>query len=392
MTKKWTSIVDYCLHECGRLSIELDATECLGMYSCIVALKHSFQGDMHQSNENFESSMEMCWEERQLDWWSMALTGCAFTSFEMGDGWDCLDLIKDEMSRAITTRNFFIFERGSVFLLPYLWELDVEITLTGAVENEGDCYEDWVDFFVEQSSVLSSETFGDKTRRSFRYHIDSDGYLISAAGVQREIKLGYIESAAEWALELAQNCATFPQDGVENLLMSLPTYQLVDALLQLHKEQEKKLKSANNEILDTYHKGIFLYTAEVVTRTFENSLNATIAKPWAFMCRAIILKQHNKLEKCVDKLTDGLRIASHHNMQACMGFLYLNLALVEKLISANKKLVLGGAQFAKDIRSTRSEGKGNYNNIKSYNRGRSSQDSNSRHTNVQIIDDHATDR
>ena len=112
----------------------------------------------------FEISWDLCWEERQLDWWSMALIGNAFTDFEVGEGWDCLTLIKDEMSRAIATRNFFIFERICVFLLPYLWEMDTEIKANGAINPEGDCYEEWVAYFVDQSAVLSNESTGDKSR------------------------------------------------------------------------------------------------------------------------------------------------------------------------------------------------------------------------------------
>jgi hypothetical protein len=247
-------------------------------------------------------------------------------------------MIKDEMGTAIATRNFSIFERICVFLLPYLWELDVEINQQGAIEPDGDCYEDWVDFFVEQSSALSNELYGDKTRRSFRYHIDSDGYLISSAGVQREIKLGFYNSAAAWSLELCKNCNTFPRDAVESLLMSLPIYQLVEALLQLDKEQSKKLKSANSECLDAYKIGTFYNAAETVTKSFEKSIVAVVSKPWALLCRALLLKTKNRPEKCVAKLMEGLRIASHHNMQSCMAYLYLNLAQVEKAISGRKKL------------------------------------------------------
>lgn len=51
ITLRWNSIVDYCIHECGRLSTELDATDCFGMYSCVKALRYTFQGDLGMSKE-----------------------------------------------------------------------------------------------------------------------------------------------------------------------------------------------------------------------------------------------------------------------------------------------------------------------------------------------------
>ena len=242
MTQNWKTIVDYCLHESRRLSQELDDTDCLGMDNCVRALKYAYQGDLGMCKEKFEISWDMCWEERQLDWWSMALTGNAYAAFEIGDGWDTLGLIKDEMGRAIATRNFFIFERVCVFLLPYLWEMDTEIEQNGMINPDGDCYEEWVEYFADQSSVLSNETFGDKSRKAFRYFISSDGYLVSAGGVLRELTLGYWDLGAEWSLELSKNYDHWPQDSIESLLMSLPTYQLVTALLMLHNEHIKKLK------------------------------------------------------------------------------------------------------------------------------------------------------
>jgi tetratricopeptide (TPR) repeat protein len=338
ITLKWNSIVDYCIHECGRLSTELDATDCFGMYSCVKALRYTFQGDLGMAKEKFEIGWDLCWEERQLDWWSMALIGNAFTDFEVGEGWDCLSLIKDEMSRAIATRNFFIFERICVFLLPYLWEMDTEIEADGTINPDGDCYEEWVDYFVDQSAVLSNESVNDKTRNSFRYFIGSDGHLVCAAGVLREINLGFFASSAEWALQLSKSYEHWPQDSIETLLMSLPTYQLVAALLTLHKEQSRKVKGNAQKELDNYPQGCFTSAAEGIVTAFEQNVIAVVSKPWALMCRALLHKAHNRLEKCVDKLTDALRIASHHSMQSCMGYIYMNLSQTEKLLSSNKMI------------------------------------------------------
>ena len=120
--------------------------------------------------------------------------------------------------------------------------------------------------------------------------------------------------------------------------MSLPTYQLVAALLTLHKEQSRKVKGNAQKELDNYPQGCFTSAAEGIVTAFEQNVIAVVSKPWALMCRALLHKAHNRLEKCVDKLTDALRIASHHSMQSCMGYIYMNLSQTEKLLSSNKMI------------------------------------------------------
>ncbi|GMI57406.1 hypothetical protein TeGR_g9956 [Tetraparma gracilis] len=340
MSQRWTRIVDYCLHESARLSAELDSTDCVGMNNCVVALKMAYHGDLSNCITKFGAGKQMCWESSQLDWWSMALICEAWAMFEVGKGWDAIGVFKYHLSDALSTRNFFVFERICTFLLPYLWELDTELSTSGQLVEGGDCYEEWSDYFSEQSAVMSNNTTSDKSRKAFRYHLDQYGTVVSSAGVLRLLRLNEYELAGMQALELAKSYH-WPQDSVECLLMSLPTYQLVLSLTRLHAKQKLKVKDAVTACLDKWEKGYFLKFAEAVCKAFESSIYAEVSKPWACLCRALVLRVEDRLGKSIEKLETALKIASHHNMQSCLGYVYLSLANAEKQLRDAEEAGLG---------------------------------------------------
>ncbi len=337
MNEGWQRIVDYCLHETNRLCALLDDTGCDGMNYSVIALKHAYSGDLAQCTKALEEAKKLCWDERLLDWWSMALICHAWSMFEAGEGWEAIGMLKNNIGDALSTRNFFVFERLCVFILPYLWELDIELGNAGEIVQGGDCFWEWYQYFVEQSQVISLDVIADRSRRSFRFHIDMRGKVICAAKVLRDIKHGFYQVAAEEALELCKDSSLWPQDSMESLFMGLPIYELVTSLCLLHQEHVKPTKVGHSSKLDDYIPGTFLKSALQQTSIMEKNATALISKPWSMLCRCHCLVQQNLLQKAITKLEVALKIASHHNMQTCMGYIYLLLANTEKRVSDNGK-------------------------------------------------------